>query len=61
MEERGALVSYLFLLVAGLVGIHAYTFGQWLWKNGNSLGAVGVYVLIIISLILPAYRIISTG
>ena len=54
-------MNYFFLLFAGLAGIHAYTFARWLWKNGNSLGAVGIYVLIMISLILPAYRIISAG
>ncbi len=52
-------MGYLFLLVAGVVSIHAYTFARWLWKNGNVSGAVGVYMLVIISLALPLYRIIS--
>lgn len=54
-------MNYLFLLAAGVAGAHAYTFARWLWKNGNSLGAVGVYVLIVISMILPMYRIIVVG
>lgn len=60
-SKEGRRVEYLFLLIAGLASIHAYSFAQWLWKNGNSLGAVGIYVLIIIALSLPLYRIISVN
>jgi multidrug transporter EmrE-like cation transporter len=54
-------MNYMFLAAAILSGIHGYTFCQWLWKNGNSLGAIGVLVLILISVALPIYRIINPG
>jgi len=54
-------VNYLFVIVATLAGIHAYTFARWLWQEGNTLGAVGVYILIAISLALPIYQIITAG
>ena len=52
-------MDYYFLLAAVLTGIHGYTFAQWLWKGENMLGAVGVFVLIVISVMLPVYRILN--
>jgi hypothetical protein len=52
-------MDYIFLAAAILSGFHGVTFSQWLWKNGNILGAMGVFVLILISLALPIYRIID--
>lgn len=52
-------MDYLFLAVAILSGFHGYTFSQWLWKNENISGAVGVFLLIIISIALPIFRIMN--
>jgi hypothetical protein len=54
-------MDYLFLLAAVLAAIYGYTFALWLGKNGNKVGAIGVFVLIVISLALPIYRIIIAG
>lgn len=54
-------MNYIFLVVAVLAGIYAYTFARWLRQKGNTLGAVGVCLLIAISLALPVYRMMSGG
>ena len=54
-------MSYFFLIVAVLASIYAYTFARWLRQKGNTLGAVGVYLLIAISLALPGYRMMNKG
>lgn len=54
-------MNYFFLIAALLAGIHGYTFARWLWQEGNGLGAIGVSILIAISLVLPIYRIINAG
>jgi hypothetical protein len=54
-------MNYIFLAGALLAGFHGYTFSQWLWKNGNTLGAIGVFVLVLMSLALPIYRIIDSA
>lgn len=54
-------MNYFFLLAAVLAGIHAYTFARWLRKEGNTLGTVGICLLIAICLALPLYRIITLG
>lgn len=53
-------MDYMFLTAAILSGFHGYTFSQWLWKNGNIAGAIGVFVLIMISVALPIYRLIDS-
>ncbi len=54
-------MNYLFVLAAVLAGIHACTFAYWLWRKGNTLGALGVCILIAINLALPIYRIVSAS
>ena len=54
-------MNYIFLIAAVLAGIHGYTFARWLWQKGNTLGAVGVSVLIAVCLALPIYQIIVTS
>ena len=51
----------ILLVAVVLVSIHAYTFARWLGQAGNARGAIGVYVLIAVSLALPIYRMIRTG
>jgi len=57
--RKGKRMDYIFLAAAIVSGFHGLTFSQWLWKNGNTLGAVGVFVLILISLALPIYNIMT--
>ena len=52
-------MDYIFLISAMFAGIHGYTFARWLGGEGNTLGAVGVSVLIALTLALPVYRIIN--
>ncbi len=59
--KREVKMDYLFLAVAILSGFHGYTFSQWLWKNENISGAVGVFLLIIICIALPIFRIMNIG
>lgn len=51
-------MEYVFLLVAVLISIHAYTFARWLGVAGNRLGMFGVFFLIMINLSLAIYQII---
>ncbi|QJW46790.1 hypothetical protein HA075_13725 [bacterium BFN5] len=50
--------SYIVLFVVA-AGLHAMTYSRWLMKNGNKAGAIGVYVIILISLALPIYRMLT--
>ncbi|MDF2634407.1 MAG: hypothetical protein K0R78_1281 [Pelosinus sp.] len=54
-------MDYMFLAAAIVSGFHGYTFSAWLWKNENTVGAIGVTLLILICLALPIYRIFSNG
>lgn len=51
----------MFLAAAILSGFHGYTFSQWLWKNKNMVGAVGVLLLISICIGVPIFRIMNNG
>ena len=51
----------MFLLAAVFTGIYGFSFCVWLGKEGNRLGAIGVFVLTFVSIALPIYRIISAG
>lgn len=46
----------LFVVVAAL---HAMTYSRWLMRNGNKAGAIGVYAIILVSLALPIYRMVT--
>lgn len=54
-------MQFVPMLIAIAAAFHAYTYAQWLKDNGNSIGAYGVYVIILIGLILPVYRIVVSG
>ena len=53
-------MDYLFLIAAILAGFHSYTFSQWLWRNKNRTGAVGVLLLVIICTAIPVFRIVNS-
>jgi len=62
IKKKGVrLVNYFFLIAAIMACIYAYTFARWLQQKGNTLGALGIFLLIAISLALPIYRMISGG
>lgn len=54
-------MDYMFLAAAILSGFHGYTFSQWLWKNENMVGAIGVLLLIFICIGVPIFRIMNNG
>lgn len=47
------------LLFVAVAALHAMTYSRWLMKNGNKSGAIGVYAIILLSLALPIYRMIT--
>ncbi len=51
--------EYIYVIGALLAGFHALTYARWLRLNGNKTGAYGVLILILISLILPVYRLLT--
>jgi hypothetical protein len=54
--QEGAM-EYITPILAVLASYHAHTYAQWLRKNGNKQGTIGIYVLILIALALPAYQL----
>lgn len=52
-------MNYVYLTLSLLAALHAYLFGRWLIRNGNSLGGVTVFLLSALCISLPVYRIIS--
>ncbi|MDD4599551.1 hypothetical protein SDC9_04068 [bioreactor metagenome] len=54
-------MQYLSILIAILAAVHAYSFAQWLKDNDNKVGAYGVYVMIILGLALPIYRLFQNA
>jgi drug/metabolite transporter superfamily protein YnfA len=51
------LIDYLFLAAALFAAIHAFSYAVWLRRNGNIRGAIYVFVLIVIAVVLPVYQI----
>lgn len=52
-------MEYIFLLATISAAIHAYSFAQWLGNNGNKSGAIFVGFLILFSLGVPVYRMMT--
>ena len=50
-------MDYIYLGVGAVIGFHALTYARWLKNNGNTLGAIGIFILVISSLALPMLRI----
>ncbi len=50
-------ISYLLATI--VAGFHALTYARWLRMNGNKTGAFGVLLIVLLSLILPVYRLIT--
>ena len=51
--------DYIYLIAALLAGFHALTYARWLRKSGNKTGAYGVLAIILLSLVLPIYRLVT--
>jgi hypothetical protein len=49
-------MEYIFLIAAGAAAIHAITYGYWLKQNGNKVGAAGVFIITVLALAIPVYR-----
>lgn len=52
-------MEYIFSLASMVAAIHAYSFAQWLGHNGNKSGTIFVVFLIMLSLGVPVYRIMT--
>jgi len=61
MRGEGKKMDYMFLAASILAGFHGFTFSQWLWKNENMAGAVGVLLLIFVCMGVPIFRLMNNG
>jgi hypothetical protein len=52
-------MEYIFLIAAIAAAIHACSFARWLWNNDNKSGTIIVSFLIVISLGVPVYRMMT--
>lgn len=50
-------ISILILLI--WVFIYTVSFGAWTWRKGNPLGAIMVYILACITLVLPLWTMFN--
>lgn len=51
-------MDYVYLFVAVLAAVHAFTYGRWLKRQGNKLGAWAVFLLASVCVALPVYRLV---
>jgi len=49
-------MDYIYLGVGAVIGFHALTYAKWLKDNGNTLGAIGIVILVMTGLALPLLR-----
>lgn len=49
--------DYLLALLALAVAWYSYTYARWLKANGYNCGAITMYLLILLDLLGPAYRL----
>ncbi|PKM85900.1 MAG: hypothetical protein CVU87_14000 [Firmicutes bacterium HGW-Firmicutes-12] len=49
------LSDSLLLLVPMGVAFYTFTYALWLWRKKNKVGAVGVFILAVISVIYPGF------
>ena len=54
-------MEYIIPFLAVLASYHAYTYAQWLRKNDNQQGAIGIYVLIVVALALAVYKLVTSS
>lgn len=52
-------MEYILLLAAIAAAIHAFSFARWLGHNGNKAGTILVLFLIMLSLGVPVYRMVT--
>ena len=53
-------MHYVILGIALVTAYHAFTFAKWLRQQGNTTGAIGVAVIIAVSIALPIYLLASS-
>ena len=51
-------MDYVFLIATILASIYTFTYARWLQNNGNKVGALGMYVMIMGGIALAAYRVL---
>jgi hypothetical protein len=57
-RSGGIMQLYLFLLVAIVAAIYAFSFALWLQRSGNLVGAYGVLFIAIIGVVLPLLQVL---
>lgn len=53
-------MDYFYIVVDILAGFYAYSYAKWLRRQGNAWGAFGVILLLVISIAMPIYRIVTS-
>ena len=54
----GMVLAFIFVI---FIFIKTSSYGIWTWKHENRLGAVMVFFLALITVIIPAYTLIKNG
>jgi len=54
----GILLSIIIAVVLAWIFIYTVSFGLWTWRNNNKAGAVMVFLIALVSVVLPAYIIL---
>ncbi|CQR74620.1 hypothetical protein SOV_27290 [Sporomusa ovata DSM 2662] len=49
-------MDYIYLGIGAVIGFHALTYAYWLKNNGNTLGAIGIGILVMTGLALTLLR-----
>ncbi len=52
-------MNYAYLIIGILAAVHAFSYGYWLMKNSNFFGGLVVFVIVMASLALPVYRLMT--
>jgi len=57
MITIGNILSFIILV---WIFLYTTSYGVWVWKKENKLGAVMVFLVAVIALVFPVYYIIAT-
>jgi len=52
---------YIHLIISTLAAIHAFAYGRWLMNNGNRWGGGIIYIIVLVCIALPVYRLMTSS
>lgn len=53
-------MDYVYILAAIAAGIHTLSYGVWIMKQGNKVGAIFLYGLVMLSIGLTVHKIMTS-